>query len=241
MNTNRTARCVAAALAAGLLALAAPSFGATYKWIDEKGVVHYTDKLPETTDKPSVELNKQGVPIRRIEPPPSAEQRRAKAAEDERQKQLTREREVVDRRDRALMQSYTSENEIDLARTRALATIDTQVQSAQAYSVQLTKRRKELEAQRKTFGDKSPPPAFEREMESIDSELAKQDVLIAEKKRETAAVTARYDADKQRWRELRAISDAKEGNLPKESGGSGSLARGTAPPPSHAPATGAAK
>ena len=42
-----------------------------YKWVDEKGVVHYTDKPPETTDKASVELNKQGVPIRRIEPPPT--------------------------------------------------------------------------------------------------------------------------------------------------------------------------
>lgn len=226
MNTNRTLACAAAVLAAAAIALAAPALSATYKWVDEKGVVHYTDKLPEGQDKASVELNKQGVPIRRIEPPPSVEARRAKAAEEERQKQLAREREVVDRRDRALMSSYTSEDEIELARSRALATIDTQVQSAQAYSTQLSKRRKELEAKRATFGDKGAPPAFEREMESIESELAKQDALIAEKKRETAAVTARYDADRQRWRELKAISDAKEGNAPKEGGGSGTAVRG---------------
>jgi hypothetical protein len=112
------------------------------------------------------------------------------------------------------MQSYTSEQEIDLARTRALATIDTQVQSAQAYSVQLVKRRTELEAKRKSFGDKAAPPAFERELESIGEELGKQDALIAEKKREAAVVTARYDADKARWRELRAIAQAKEGLAP---------------------------
>ena len=90
---------------------------------------------------------------------------------------------MVDRRDRALVQSYTSEDEIDLARNRALATIDTQVTSAQAYSQQLNKRRQELDARRKTFGDKVPP-AIEHELESIGSELAKQDALIAEKKRE---------------------------------------------------------
>jgi hypothetical protein len=169
---------------------------------------------PEAVDKGSVELNKQGLPVKRTDPAPTLEQRRAKVAEEERQRQLAREREVVDRRDRALMQSYTSEDEIDLARSRALATIDTQVQSAQAYSVQLTKRRVELEDKRKSFGDKPVPPAFEREMESIGEELAKQDALIAEKKREATAVTARYDADKARWRELRAIAQAKEGLAP---------------------------
>jgi len=51
-------------------------------------------------------------------------------------------------------------------------------------------------------------------MESIGEELAKQDALIAEKKREATTVTARYDADKARWRELRAIAQAKEGLAP---------------------------
>ena len=241
MNTSHPIRCVAAVLAAGTFAFAAPALAATYKWVDEKGVVHYTDKLPEGQDKASVELNKQGVPIRRIEPPPSAEARRAKAAEDERQKQLAREREVVDRRDRALMSSYTSEDEIELARNRALATIDTQVQSAQAYSTQLSKRRKELDAKRATFGDKGAPAAFEREMESIESELAKQDALIAEKKRETAAVTARYDADRQRWRELKAIADTKEGNTPKENGSSGTAVRGPTQGGGSAPSTSATR
>ena len=201
------------ALAAVVLAVAAaPAPGAMYKWVDEKGMVHYSDKMPpEAVDKGNVEFNKQGIPVKRNDPAPTADQKRAKAAEEERQRVLAREQEVVDRRDRALMQSYTTEDEIELARHRALGTIDTQLQSAQAYSVQLTKRRQELEGRRKAFGDKPVPPAIEHELENIGSELAKQDAFISEKKRETAAVTARYDADKQRWRELRAIADAKEG------------------------------
>ena len=217
---------------AATLALVAPVHAATYKWVDDKGMVHYSDKVPpEAMDKTNVELNKQGIAIKRNDPPPTAEQRRAKAAEEERQKALARDREIIDRRDRALAQSYTSEDEIDLARSRALGTIETQMQSAQAYTVQLTKRRAELNERRKTFGDKPAPPALERELESIGSELEKQDAFIAEKKRETAAVTARYDADKQRWRELRAIAEAKEG---KESAGNG----GARPAAGSAPGTG---
>lgn len=191
------------------VALALASQGAaaaTYKWTDEKGVVHYTDKMPpEAVDKGNVELNKQGIPVKRTDPALTAEQRRARAAEEERQKQLAREREVVDRRDRALLQSYTSIEEIDLARTRAIGTLETQIQSAQAYSVALVKRRQELEAKRKTYGEKPVPPAIDRELESIAAELQRQDALVAERKRDMASVTSKYDAERHRYQELLAL------------------------------------
>src|SRR5205823_13402848 len=50
--------------------------------------------------------------------------------------------------------------------------------------------------------------AREREVESIDGELARQTELIVQKEREKAAIIARYDADKQRWRELVATRPA---------------------------------
>jgi hypothetical protein len=217
---------------AAALACASVAQAATYKWVDEKGGVHYSDKMPpEAVDKGNVELNKQGVPVKRNDPAPTAEQRRAKAAEEERQKALAKERELVDRRDRALIQSYTSEDEIDLARSRALGTIEGQLSSAQAYSVQLAKRRQDLDERRRSYGDRPAPAAIDRELEGIATELAKQDAFIAEKKRETVAVTARYDADKQRWRELRAISDAKELKESKESAGNGGARAAAAPGP----------
>lgn len=209
MSPRRPCLVPIVALCAALAA--SPLAAATYKWVDEKGVVHYTDKMPpDAVDKGNVELNKQGVTVKRTDPTPTPEQRRAKQLEEERQRAAAKERETVDRRDRALMQSYTTEDEIDLARTRALGTLDTQVASAQAYSVQLTKRRDELEAKRRTFGSKPVPPAIETELESIAGELAKQDALIAERKRDSAVITTRYEQDKQRWRELRSLNEARE-------------------------------
>ena len=59
------------------LALASPSgvaHAATYKWVDEKGVIHYTDKMPpEEMNKGRIELNKQGVPVKATEPAPTPE------------------------------------------------------------------------------------------------------------------------------------------------------------------------
>ena len=46
------------------------------------------------------------------------------------------------------------------------------------------------------------PATMERELESINSELAKQEDLLALKQKEIVAVNAKYDGDKKRWREL---------------------------------------
>lgn len=191
-------------------ALAPALHAATYKWVDEKGVVHYTDKIPpEAVNKANVQLDKQGVPVKKTEPALTPQQVKAKADEDERQKQLAKEREIVDRRDRALLATYTMESEIDLARRRALSTIEQQIQSSTAYSTQLAKRKAELDDKKASLGDKPMPPVLERELANTNVELAKQADLVGAKQREVVLVNARYDADKKRWRELRAATEAQ--------------------------------
>jgi len=182
-----------------------------YKWVDEKGVVHYTDKIPpEAVDKASVELNKQGIPVKKTEKSLTVEQRRAMAVEEERQREVAKQQEEVARRDRALLSSYTSEAEIDLARNRALQTINSVISSTQAFGEQLNKRKADVETRKAEFKGKPVNATLDRELESIDAELARQADLVAQKKRETTAIVAKYDADKQRWRELvnaKAVSE----------------------------------
>ena len=216
----------ACALAAAL-AFAPFAVAATYKWVDEKGEVHYTDRIPpEAVNKANVQLDKQGVAIKRTEPAMSPEQRQAKAEKEALEKQLAKERELVERRDRALLSTYTMESEIDLARKRALATIEQQVQSSAVYSAQLTKRKTELEQKKAALGDKPVPPVLERELTNINSELAKQADLVAARQKDVILVNARYDADTRRWRELRAATEAQM--------------NGKANPPAPAPSTSSA-
>lgn len=182
---------------------------ATYKWTDEKGVVHYTDKIPaEALNKGNVELNKEGVTVKRTDPAMTQEQRRAREAEEARNRQIAKEREMVDRRDKALLSTYTMESEIDLARNRALSTIDAQIESATSYSVLLDKRRLELTARKAALGDKPVPAVIERELANINVTLEGQAELVTTKQKEKVVVSARYDADKKRWQELRAANEA---------------------------------
>jgi DNA repair exonuclease SbcCD ATPase subunit len=207
--------CVRAGVAlAALCALAAPALATTYKWVDEHGVVHYTDKVPpEQVDKARIELDKQGVPVKKVDPAPTPEQRKAKEAEEVRQRELARQQEDVARRNKALLQSYTSEAEIDLARKRALSTLDGVIQSAQAYSEQLNKRKEDVERKKAEFGAKPIPAALEREATTVDVELFRQNELIAQKRREAAEVQQKYDAILARWRELTSSREATDAAL----------------------------
>ena len=202
------------------LALAAmkDARAATYKWVDEKGVVHYTDNIPaEAVNKGSTMLDKQARPVKKIDPAATPEQIRAREAEDENRRLMAKANEEIARRDRALLSSYTTEGEIDLARSRALGTIDAQIDSSVAYTQSLTKRREDLDRQKAKHAGGQIPVALERELEGNDSELEKTAALIDQKRRERAAVVARYDADKGRWRELRAIADANAAAPPRNS------------------------
>lgn len=182
---------------------------ATYKWTDEKGVVHYTDKIPpEAVNKGNVELNKQGVTVKRNDPALTPEQRRAREVEDERARQIAKEREMIERRDKALLSTYTMESEIDLARNRALSTIDAQIQSATSYTALLSTRKGEVEARKAALGDKPLPAVLERELANINVTIEGQVELVAAKQKEMVVVSARYEADKKRWQELRLATEA---------------------------------
>jgi len=210
-DANRRITNALLALAGLALAFAAlhDAHAGTYKWTDEKGVVHYADKMPaDAVNRANVELDSRGMALRTTEAAPTAEQMKAKYEDVQKQRQAAREREDTERRDRALLSSYTREQDIDLAKSRAMGTIDGQLQSARVYLAQLTRRQQELLEKKIQSGAKGAPPAAERELESIEAELTKTNALVVTRKQESQLVTARYELDKQRWRELQAQADA---------------------------------
>jgi len=188
-----------------LLALAGAAGATTYKWTDENGKVHYSDKAPADAPAGATVLDKQARPLKKIEAPPSPEELKAKAEKEQQTRTEAREREEQARKDHALLQSYTSENEIDLAKSRAVSTLQAQIASAQKFSETLLRQQKALAARKQTFEGKPLPIELERESVSVDAELSRQNILIRQRQEELAMVTQKYDTIKQRWREI--VSD----------------------------------
>ncbi len=191
-------------LAGFLIAFATNAHAALYKWTDERGIVHYSDQMPaDAVNRANVELGRSGLTIRKNEQVrPTAKNLPKTETEEQQIRAAERAKVLAARRDRALLESYTSEGEIDLSKTRALATIDGQIQSAQAFIGQMRKRRDELEAKSTTYAPRPVPGEIKREIETIDAEIARQNSFVSGKQKEAEATAARYEADKQRFREL---------------------------------------
>ena len=111
------------------LAIAAGTTGHSqaqlYKWVDENGKVQYTDTMPPSAvDRARKELRSDGTVKKETERAATAEERRLaamKAVEDAKLKVIHDER---DRKDKALLSTYTDLADFDRVRDRALAIAD---------------------------------------------------------------------------------------------------------------------
>src|SRR5690606_38239605 len=97
---------------------------AMYKWVDEKGQVQYSDKPPIGGDTGAVQMSNHGVILKRIEPSLSAEEKKAREAEQARRKEEDLRSAEQHRRDKALLQSFTNVEEIDMKRDREVLAIE---------------------------------------------------------------------------------------------------------------------
>lgn len=198
-----------------LFAIATVAQAGLYKWTDDKGVVHYSDRLPpDAVNGASAELNRDGVTIRRTAKAVPPAQHATSEAERGHERDLAREHMASERRDRALLDSYSNVGEIDLARERALSTIDAQITSATSYIGDIMKRRDALLAKKDAYGTHPVPDGITREIASANAELARQQAFVAERKSEAATITARYDADRLRYEELTHAGPRSASSLP---------------------------
>jgi hypothetical protein len=204
-----------ALLAALLLSLAQAVPAATYKWVDEKGVTHYGDTLPpDETKRGGTQIDSQGQIIKRYDAVLTPEQVKAREAEQARQKELDKQREEQQRRDLTLMNAYTNEQEIDLARDRNVQSIETTIRTAQERTKDNEATITDLQNQLEFFKGKdkggkarTPPAHLVQELERIKSQQPALEAAIAELQKERQQVTVRYAREKQRFREI------KEGGL----------------------------
>lgn len=195
-------------LALGILIAPAATWAqATYRWVDEQGRVHYGDHIPsKDAGLGSVELDKQGrvkkeTPRTRLSP----EERARLEAEQRRREEARRQDEAQQRRDRALLTTYVDETEIDLARDRALDQEEANLKGLRARQQVETAKLRAANAQLAQHGNGQGAPRAALQMrEEAQAELAKLESLIAQREQAKEDIRRRYEADKQRYRQLRA-------------------------------------
>jgi hypothetical protein len=219
-----TFHCVVLAAACLATAVQAQNSGSgsgktAYKWVDEKGVVHYGDSVPaEYSQREQRQLNSQGVEVGRRQ----AEMTPAEAAAF-----AAKQKEELERKnhDLFLMSTYPSVKEIEDVRNARLDQVNAQINAAEQYIASLTTRVDGLKQRSLMFAPYNTKPGARRmpddlaeEMVRALSELRTQNAALDTRRKERDTVTAQFDADIKRFKELRTSAAARlsEANRPKK-------------------------
>ncbi len=174
-----------------------------YKWVDENGTTHYGEVIPPEYANRKAEKLDKGRVTERHDTFESAKQKTTKT-------EAVEDKAAVEarRRDEALMASYSNEQEIDLARDRALTQVDARInsytvllKSAQASLDDLHKESNEIEKKGRKI-----PASLTEDIANAEARVVKLQKDLDMSQKDAEAVKARYEADKQRYRQLKGQS-----------------------------------
>lgn len=193
------------------LCVAAPTWAAKqmYKWVDAQGKVHYGDTIPpEYAKQGNKEMTKSGRVIKETAAAATPEQIRAREAEEAKEKEEKQKAEEQKRKDKALLGSYTTVGEIDLAEKRNLEAVDLQIKSNELRIRSVQGRLDGLKQQeeRITARKRPVPPDLAADIKQTEAEISHLRDNIAELGEEKDKLRARYAADRQRYQELKGLA-----------------------------------
>lgn len=192
-----------------LLLITSIANAALNKWVDEKGQVHYGDQIPpQYLDQKRSVLNEQGVVVERFdkaktseEHEKEAEQKRIKAEQD-RARMIEAKKKAL--RDRVLMDTFTTERDLLIARDARVEAVDSQIQLTEAFIKENERKqedvRKRIEGIEKA--GRTVPDNLLKERDSVSKQMQTNVQYIADKKIEREEIISKFEADIKRFREL---------------------------------------
>jgi DNA repair exonuclease SbcCD ATPase subunit len=199
MKNSKALLSVAALLAAVSLNAEAK----LYKWVDENGTTHYGETIPPKYANRNAQTFEKG----------RVQERDTARTKTERTRALTPEEEQAERRDNALLNTYSSESEIDLSRDRNLLQVEARISS---YTTLLKSANENLvslqqEQERIAKQNRKTPKSLEEDLENAKLRIEQFQAELDTNNEELEAVKARYAADKARYRELKGLPPVEEG------------------------------
>ena len=189
--------------------------GALYKWVDEKGNVRYSDRLPpDQNKKKHQQLSSQGVVLSTKDAAKSPEEIAIEAEStrklEEQQREQTSIKSEQDKQDRVLLLTFSSEEEIEGARDNRIQAVDSvirliesSIESTQGTLDGLTDRAQEAYISK----SKEIPGGLAQKIEHFERKIESRDAQLQLKQAEKEKVTQKYKVDLERFRLLRSASN----------------------------------
>jgi len=182
------------------------------KWYDEKGQVHYGDRVPaEYLHKEYSELNEQGVTVKTSEAMKTEEEldeeeqkRKIEAAAKTRRIIAERKKAL---RDRVLLDTFTTSEDLILARDARIEALDSQISLAETLikndEVKLQKVKNRIASLEKA--GRKPPENLFKQMTQVNRQIETNYNYVVDKKKERVEIMKTFDQDVKRFNELMKI------------------------------------
>lgn len=204
----------AAAVMLCLLLPADADAGKLYRWVDEDGNVHYTDRMPaDASEAAHRVMGADGLVLE--EKDSSAverEQRRRREAEAERERRRAQQerREAEERRkqDHIIQQTFSTERDITLTRANRVEAVQVQLNIARHGIERLQAQRADHQQQLDRLPEDSPAAEINRErIAEIEARLETRRTNRMQLEEQLAEIETRFDRYLERFRELNRDGD----------------------------------
>lgn len=179
-----------------------------YRWVDEEGNVHYSDRVPPAAaEQERNVLDEQGRTVERHQ--------RAKTREEVEQEQRTeqqlideaRRREEQQRQDRMLLMTFTTAEDLEHVRDDRVAAIDAQIMILEEKLERLRKTRAELDAQSAKLTDGGQAMISDdlnQRLQRNEEDIRRNEAYLKSRRAERQAIVDKFNADLERFKELKA-------------------------------------
>ena len=185
----------------------------TFKWTDSDGHVHYGNRVPpEYARQERKVMNKRGRTIQVYEAAKTPEQWQN---EQQLKEEAARNKILADKQavhDRSLLATYSSEQDMLLAKNGKVAAVDALLQLTNSRIVSMQERLHVLTEEAATYerSGKALPASLQSQLKNLRKQLTVNEAFVKEKELERLAISKQFDADIARYIELTAdIPDSK--------------------------------
>ncbi|MBI3188606.1 MAG: DUF4124 domain-containing protein [Gammaproteobacteria bacterium] len=192
-----------------LSSMAATTQAAMNKWVDDKGQVHYGDEVPpQYLNQKRAVLNEQGVVVKTYKSQEQLEkEKKEQAAEESVKKARLIESKAQDLRDRVLLETFTSDRDIEIARVDRVSAIDSQIQLAESNIKEGERKMTEVNARISEIekSGRTVPDNLFKQRDSVSRQLESNYKYVETKQDERKDLNKRFDDDQKRFRELKGL------------------------------------
>lgn len=184
-----------------------------YKWVDDEGRVHFGDRIPVQFQlKAHDEINQRGIVLKHREAAQTPEEKaEARRLEEERKKIELAEKKKK-QRDRVLLDTYTTERDLIVARDSRLEAVGSQVQLAETIISDSNKTIESLEkqvVQIKATNREVPTDIYQR-IEIEKQQVKVQDLVKQGHIKRRDEITAQFTDYISRFKVLKAEQEEKK-------------------------------